>query len=108
MLNLPRFASGAFSACLLFSSLAHGQDARGTITGRVTDPHDSGIAGARVLVTNVETGVALRLTTNDKGTYSAPLLNPGNYAISATHDGFKQATRNGITVSVSDDLQVDL
>jgi hypothetical protein len=53
----------------------------------VSDPQDAGIPGARVTITNVDTGVATRLTTNDKGSYAAPLLLPGTYQIVAAHEG---------------------
>src|SRR5947207_5655684 len=104
MLSCFRFVS----VCFFLIGTGFAQDSRGTIAGRITDPHDAGIAGARVVITNVETGVAIRLTTNDKGVYSAPLLIPGNYRATAEHEGFKRAARNDITLSVNDDLQVDL
>src|SRR5437660_2502441 len=103
-----RAFSRLLSVCLFLLSALSGQDSRGTIAGRVTDPHDAPVAGARVVITNVETGVAIRLTTNDKGTYSAPLLIPGKYQATAEHEGFKRAARNNIILSVNDDLQVDL
>src|SRR5207302_10165885 len=70
--------------------------------------HDAPIASARVVITNVETGVAIHLTTNEKGAFSAPLLIAGKYQATAVHEGFKRAARNDITLSVNDDLQVDL
>src|SRR5262245_3443496 len=87
-------------------SLALAQDSRGTISGRVSDPHDAGIPGAQVSVLNIETGVATRLTTNDKGIYAAPLLIPGKYRVAAEHNGFKRAAQGDITLSVNDALQV--
>lgn len=83
------------------------QDSRGTIAGQVTDPQSVGIAGARVTVRNVETGVETVLTTNGSGTYAAPLLIPGNYEITAELAGFKKFIRRGITLSVNDNLQID-
>ena len=91
--------------CVLnWSALA--QDPRGTIGGRINDPQDAGVPGAKVVISNVDTGVATSLVTNDKGVYVAPLLIPGNYQVAAEHDGFRRATRN-LTLSVSDDLQID-
>src|SRR5204862_8288527 len=54
------------SLCCLVLPLA-GQDARGTILGRVTDPVDALIVGAKVEATNVDTGVKLSSVTNRSG-----------------------------------------
>jgi hypothetical protein len=92
---------------MLLAVGAFGQESRGTISGRVTDPHDSGIPGVKVVVTNLATGVASSLVTNDKGAYTAPLLIPGSYSVAAEREGFKKAS-NVVTLSVNDSLQVDL
>src|SRR5687768_16878635 len=99
-----------FGCSLLILSLAAAiaQESRGTIGGRVADAQDSGIPAAKVIITNVDTGVATTLDTNDKGAYVAPLLIPGNYRITAEHPGFKRAAQTGITLSINDTLQVDL
>jgi hypothetical protein len=98
-------------ACVLFLSgwsTALAQESRGTIAGRVTDVQDSGIPRARVVLTNIETGVATGIESNEKGAYAAPLLIPGSYRIDAEHPGFKRFARTGITLSVNDNLQVDI
>src|SRR5207245_3785638 len=84
------------------------QDSRGTIAGRIQDPQDAGVPGAKVVITNIDTGVATSLVTNEKGVYVAPLLIPGTYQVTAEHQSFKRATRNNIALSVSDDLQIDV
>jgi hypothetical protein len=101
---LKRFGFLVFFA----SCAAFGQESRGTISGRVTDPQDAGIPGVKVVITNIETGVATPLTTNDKGVYVAPLLLPGTYNLSAERDGFKKSTRANIALTVNDDLQIDV
>src|SRR5260370_661192 len=94
-------------SALTLSALS-AQDSRGAIAGRVTDAHDGGIPGARIVIANADTGVATHLTTNEKGAYAAPLLLPGVYNVTAEHDGFKRAARTHVELSVNDDLQVDL
>ncbi len=84
------------------------QDSRGTVAGQVTDQQDSAILGARVMIRNVETGIDTVLTTNQHGSYAAPLLIPGSYQIYVEHQGFKKFMRRGITVSVNDNLQIDV
>ena len=56
----------------------------------------------------METGIETPLTTNEQGAYAAPLLIPGSYQIVAEHTGFKKVTRRGITLSVNDNIQIDL
>jgi hypothetical protein len=91
----------------LLSSAVLAQDSRGTIGGRVVDPQDAPVNGVRVVIANLDTGVATSLTTNDKGVYVAPLLLPGSYRVVAERDGFKRATRTNIALSVNGDLQID-
>src|SRR5438128_8618493 len=93
---------------ILGLSAALAQDSRGTIAGRVADAHDAGIPGARVTISNVETGVDTVLETNDGGAYMAPLLIPRNYRISAERQGFRRFSRRGVTVTVNDSLQIEV
>jgi len=103
MFQLQRFVCVVF-----FASAALAQESRGTIGGRVADPQDAGVAGVKVTITNIDTGVVLALVTNDRGIYTAPLLIPGNYAVSAEHPGFKKTGVSRVTLSVNDNVQVDL
>ena len=93
---------------VLSAAAAFAQDSRGAIAGRVADAQDAGIPHARVTITNVDTSVDTRLETSDRGTYLAPLLIPGNYRIAAECQGFRRFSRGGITVSINDNLQIDI
>ena len=103
-----RFFGSVALFCLPMAVAASAQDSRGMIAGRVSDPQDSPILKARVVIRNVETGIDTPLRTNEHGTYAAPLLIPGQYQITAEHTGFKKVTRRGITLSVNDNIQIDL
>jgi hypothetical protein len=98
------------AACLiLFLVLAgNAQETRSTIFGRVLDPQSAVVAGARIVVTNVDTNSATRLTTNDTGYYEASLLLPGNYQVSAEMEGFKKTLRSGIALSIGSRVEIDL
>lgn len=85
-----------------------GQEFRGTITGTVTDPNGAAIAGATVVVKNIETNVAKTVTTNEQGSYTVPFLLPGKYSVSVTNEGFKTSTQENITLNVDDRLTVDV
>jgi hypothetical protein len=92
----------------LLAATCAAQETRGTIAGMVTDAQASGVPGARVTITNVDTGVDVALVTNDRGAYSAPLLLPGSYRIAAEHEGFKKFTRGGVTLSINENLRIDI
>ena len=66
---------------ILGSSIAWGQSAR--ITGIISDTSGAVMSGVEVGVTNVDTGVLRRTTSNTQGNYSVPLLQPGQYRIAA-------------------------
>ena len=93
-------AAGVFSAL--------GQDTRGTILGRVTDPSGANIAGADVRATNVATGVAVAAKTNDSGNFSVPYLSPGMYTVTAELAGFKKMVRDNVQVRVNDAVEVNM
>lgn len=61
-----RFAWAAFFCSAVLLS----QDFRGTVTGQVTDPSRSGVAGATVTVQNLQTNETQTQTTSDSGNYT--------------------------------------
>ncbi len=84
-----------------------GQEFRGTITGKVSDPNGATIPGATVVVKNIETNVAATVKTNEDGNYTVPFLLPGKYTVSATGDGFKTSILENIELKVDDRLTAD-
>src|SRR5262245_1942819 len=71
-----------------FSAPALAQTTTGTITGTVTDAQGAAITGASIAVQNTDTGTATTFKTSDSGVYTAPLLQPGRYDVTATQSGF--------------------
>ena len=96
------------SIFVLLHSAARGQETRSTISGRVLDPQNAVVAGAKVVVTQLETNTSTHLTTNDTGYYEARLLMPGSYEVSAEMEGFKKTVRRGITLTVAAEAQIDI
>lgn len=86
---------------------AHAQEFRGTITGTVNDPQGAVVPNATVTVRNVDTNVSSTVNTNDEGVYTFPLLQPGQYAVTATADNFQTTLRENITLNVEDRLTID-
>ena len=64
-----------------------------SLWGSVSDASDAGIAGATVVITNLETGTERSLVTDDSGRFNAPALPVGRYEISASKTGFRTDRR---------------
>jgi hypothetical protein len=80
----------------------------GQINGTVRDATDAVVPSARVAVTNIETGVSRRTTTNDGGGYVVPLLPPGRYQVSVEAQGFRPVERAGISLEVDQVARIDI
>jgi hypothetical protein len=98
----------ALSAVVASQFPIQAQEARGTLLGRVTDPSNAVIVGAKIDATNVETGVRLSSVTNRAGDYIFPLLVPGSYSIKVENPGFKTYTRTGIVLRVNDQVAINV
>jgi hypothetical protein len=89
-------------------AIAGAQEFRGSLTGKVTDPNEAVVPGAEVNIKNIETNVVNTATTNEDGSYSFPLLQPGKYTLTVTREGFNTAVREGLEVRVADKLTLDV
>lgn len=85
-------------AALTNVSLAQVEQA--TITGTVNDQSGGVILGARVVVTNIKTGVSKETLTNEAGSYRVPYLHPGPYTVTVDQPGFSPARVSDINLSV--------
>jgi Carboxypeptidase regulatory-like domain len=107
----PRILFALPAICVVFllgmPSLS-AQNTTGAITGRLTDSTGAVIAGAKVTVKNLGTGEVRTLTTGGSGDFTATLLLPGRYSVTAEHTGFKTAIRNDITLEVDQTVRADL
>ncbi len=79
-----------------------------TISGTVTDTSGSKMPGVDIVITNVGTGIATTTATKGEGTFDVPNLQPGNYEISASAKGFSNLVRKGITLTVGQELILNL
>jgi len=96
------------ASLLIFSGLGNAQVDRGAIGGAVTDPTGARVANAQIIITNIETGQPVRVSTDDQGNYSAKLLKIGTYSVSATKQGFETTVQTGVDVTVNQSARVDL
>ncbi len=85
------------------------QTATGEMSITITDPSGAIIKDAEVTITGTDTGATVRvLKSNDRGIAEVPLLQPGRYNTHIVAPGFKTLDRNGVTVSVGDEISLDV
>ncbi len=88
---------------LLLAKLAWSQTAEtGAISGTVRDPSGAVVVKASAELTNAGTGLSRKLQTDDRGTYLAGLLPPGEYTLTVSADGFQKVVVIGIHVQVTE------
>jgi len=92
----------------LLSASAFAQISRGTITGRVTDPTGAIIPGAKVVVTDTDTGVKTNLVANKDAEYTAPFLQPGTYSVTVSSPGFSEFVRQGLVLETEQTLEINV
>src|SRR5262245_50658596 len=90
---------------LAFRQGASAQTAQ--VTGIVTDANSAAVAGAEVMLTNVDTGVARMAVTNADGYYNIPFAPPGNYRLNVVAKSFKTVTREGVNINVDQSARID-
>src|SRR5882762_11189248 len=91
---VPRRLSGPVAAFLSVISLSlillsghptvWAQLAGTTLSGQVSDRSGAIIASASVTIRNMATGEVRSVTTNEKGLYNAPSLQPGIYSVTVS------------------------
>lgn len=94
----------ALSALLSVSSPA--QITTGVITGTVQDSSGLAIAGARVEITNAASGRVRSAETNPQGDYNIAGLDPGEYRLAISRDGFKRYERTALQLVTGDRMSL--
>ena len=80
----------------------------GTISGYVTDPTGAAIPQVAVTATLVQQNVTRTVESNAEGFYDFAALAPGDYTLATQKEGFEKLVRTGITLTVNQNLRVDL
>src|ERR1700686_1037511 len=84
------------------------QTPTGRILGTVSDQSGATVAGAAVVVTDVQRGTTRAVASDASGDYVVTELQPGIYKVRAEAKGFKTVERVNIGVEVAQDLRVDI
>jgi len=104
----PWLTAAALACLLAVGGPAAAQEATGNIGGRVLDATKAPIPGAAVTATRAETGEVRKTITDESGAFAFPALQIGNYQLSVTHTGFKNAVKSGILLHIGDHLEIDI
>ncbi|MGD0214502.1 MAG: TonB-dependent receptor [Terriglobales bacterium] len=99
---------GIVCVVLVLSLPVFSQTTMGRILGSVSDQSGASVAGAAVIITDVQRGTTRAVTTDASGDYSVPELQPGIYKVRAEAKGFKAVERVNIAVEVGQDVRVDI
>ncbi len=97
-----------FSVAVLSGSKLPAQVVGGSIHGVVADSTGAVIPGANVTVRDLETGSVRKLVTDGEGRYAAPSVQVGQYEVIAAHQGFNEARRTNIQLTVGQATEVNL
>ena len=78
----------------------------GRIAGTVRDTNGAVIVGAEVTVSSNATAEARRVVTDNEGSYTVPLLPPGEYRVKVMASGFNSALFDSIHVVITETTTV--
>ncbi len=87
---------------------AFGQFDTAEVLGTVRDSTGSVISNASVTLTNQDTGISAKSTSDDNGNYTFSNVKIGRYTVTAEAPGFSKAVASGITLNVNARQRVDI
>jgi Carboxypeptidase regulatory-like domain/TonB dependent receptor/TonB-dependent Receptor Plug Domain len=97
-----------FIAIILFADSAFAQFDTAAVLGTVRDPSGAVIAGARITLRNLNTGVTATGKTDAAGSYEFLTVKIGDYRVEADAPGFRPVTTDAFHVAVNARQRVDL
>ena len=98
-----RFRSiSCVTVTMLFSALVATAQTAAELGGTVRDHSGGLVPGVSVAVTKLDTHAVRNTVTNEAGYFVVPLLQPGEYQIRLSKEGFKTVTETGIVLQVNE------
>jgi hypothetical protein len=88
-------------------SAAYAQSGQAQVVGTIKDSSGAVIAGATVTVVNERTGSTRMATTNERGSFVVPGLQPSTYSVKTGASGFVTIERKGVTLLAGDSVTLD-
>ena len=89
----------------VFTGFALAQEFRATLQGTIADPTQAAVPNAAITLKNQETGLQRDTNADGAGHYVFPFVVPGTYSMTVSAAGFKTTVRDGIRLSVNDNLK---
>src|SRR5580765_8415003 len=96
------------SALLLTAGLLCAQFETAEVLGTVRDASGGAVPKAAVTLTNQDTNIQTRTTTDDNGNFDFLNVRVGRYTVTVEHAGFSKASATDIAVNVNARQRVDL
>src|SRR5205085_2734467 len=93
---------------LLSGSRSFGQALTASLVGTVTDSSGAVVTGAKITITENQTGLSRSATTNQSGNYQFTDIPPGMYSVSAEQQGFRRESRTNVQVDVNSTVRSDI
>lgn len=110
MTTLRAILKGAGTALLVLlttvPAFAQSQASSGAIYGRILDSTGAGVPGAAVSILAAARGFERAVVTGADGFYTALLIPPGAYDVTASLAGFQTARRTGVRVTVGSNVNL--
>src|SRR5438445_6910471 len=95
-------------ACgVLFAATVHAQF-KASIQETVLDSKGGGVPGAKVTITNQDTGVVRDTAASAEGFYRISELPPGKYTVTVEGAGFKKSTSKDVSVEAEQPRGLDV
>ncbi len=85
----------------------YSQSTTGSIIGDIVDSTGAALPGVSVRITNTTTGAQRDVITNGVGAYRATGLQPAGYQVAVQLEGFRSATRSGVTLPIQGEIKID-
>ncbi len=92
------FRAVVFFLCAAFLAASAHAQFKASIQGTVMDPQGNAVAGAKVTITNQDTGIVHDTVTSAEGFYRVSELPPGKYTVTIEAAGFKTSTTKDVAV----------
>src|SRR5207247_10039729 len=87
-------------------AIAYGHAVTGSIIGHAYDPSGAPTPNAKVIATNVLTGITTTRSTDSAGLYLIPYLEPGTYTVGVEAASFKRFVEENIVLRVDSKINI--
>ena len=94
--------------CLAATALLWAQFETAEVLGTVRDASGAGVPKVSVTLTNQDTGIQMKTSTGEDGTYDFFNVKVGRYTLDFEHTGFSKTTTQNVVVDVNARQRVDV